>query len=392
MFRKTTAQKKIIQLRARTRVVQGGTSASKTFSILPVLITYAINNPKVEISVVSETVPHLRRGAIRDFIKILDWTNNYDDDKWNKSTLTYFFTNGSYIEFFSAEQESKLRGARRDVLFVNEANNISWLAYHQLAIRTRRFIYIDYNPVAEFWAHTELIGRPNVDFVRLTYRDNEALEPSIIEEIEAAKERAVTSSYWANWYSVYGLGEVGILQGVIFDNWIQIKEVNFSTDKFVAIGMDWGYTNDPTTIIAVYLRGNDKLVLHELLYENKLTNADIGNKLKELNINRSWQIVADSAEPKSIEEIRRMGYNIQESIKGPDSVRNGIDILKRFEICVTETSLNLIKELRSYVWETDKTGAQLGFPQDKYNHAIDAVRYVALNKLSKSAGGRYVII
>lgn len=392
MFRKTTAQKKIIQLRARTRVVQGGTSASKTFSILPVLITYAINNPKVEISVVSETVPHLRRGAIRDFIKILDWTNNYDDDKWNKSTLTYFFTNGSYIEFFSAEQESKLRGARRDVLFVNEANNISWLAYHQLAIRTRRFIYIDYNPVAEFWAHTELIGRPNVDFVRLTYRDNEALEPSIIEEIEAAKERAVTSSYWANWYSVYGLGEVGILQGVIFDNWIQIKEVNFSTDKFVAIGMDWGYTNDPTTIIAVYLRGNDKLVLHELLYENKLTNADIGSKLKELNINRSWQIVADSAEPKSIEEIRRMGYNIQESIKGPDSVRNGIDILKRFEICVTETSLNLIKELRSYVWETDKTGAQLGFPQDKYNHAIDAVRYVALNKLSKSAGGRYVII
>ena len=217
MFQRTTAQAKIAALRSRIRVVQGGTSSSKTYSIIPTLIMYAVNNKGAEISIVSESIPHLRRGAIRDFLKIMIAIGN-SLNGWNKSTLTYTFSNGSFIEFFSADQSDKLRGARRDILFVNEANNINWESYHQMSVRTRKFIYIDYNPTQEFWAHTELIGRDGTDFVILTYKDNEALEPAIVKEIEAARDKASESPYWANWWNVYGLGQTGSLQGVIFSN------------------------------------------------------------------------------------------------------------------------------------------------------------------------------
>ena len=236
MFQRTTAQAKIASLKARTRIVQGGTSSSKTFSILPLLQTYAATVPRSEISVVSESIPHLRRGAIRDFIKILELTDNYVDAWWNRSTLTYSFPNGSFIEFFSAEQSDKLRGARRDVLFVNEANNVNWEAYHQMSIRTRKFIYIDYNPTQAFWAHSELIGSDGVDFIKLTYKDNEALEPAIVKEIESARERAKESPYWANWWSVYGLGDVGSLQGVVFNNW-DIVNAMPNNRKWTAYGL-----------------------------------------------------------------------------------------------------------------------------------------------------------
>ncbi len=179
MFQKTTAQSKIAKLKKRVRVVRGGTSSSKTFSIIPLLIDYAIKTPKSEISIVAETIPQLRRGALRDFLKIMDLIGMYDDSRFNKSSLVYTFSNGSYIEFFSADMSAKLRGARRDVLFVNECNNVEWEAYYQMAIRTRKFIYLDYNPVAEFWVDTELINDKDTDFVVLTYKDNEALDKSI---------------------------------------------------------------------------------------------------------------------------------------------------------------------------------------------------------------------
>jgi len=190
MFQKTTAQDKIAALKSRYRVVQGGTSSSKTFSILPLLIAYAVQTPKAEISVVSESIPHLRRGAIRDFLKIMTSIGNDIGTQWNRSSLTYKFSNGSFIEFFSADQPDKLRGARRDVLFVNEANNINWESFHQMAVRTRKFIYIDYNPTQSFWAHTELINQSDTDYVVLTYKDNEALEDTIIKELEKAKGKA----------------------------------------------------------------------------------------------------------------------------------------------------------------------------------------------------------
>jgi len=225
----------------------------------------------------------------------------------------------------------------------------------------------------------------------LTYRDNEALPTTIRDDIEAAQVKAATSTYWANWWKVYGLGEVGSLQGVVFDDWQQVDGIDFANDKLVAIGMDWGFTNDPTAVVAVYKRGGAILV-HELMYSSGLTNQDIADHFRKLGIGRSWPIIADSSEPKSIEEVHRLGFNIQRADNGPDSIRNSIDILKRQPLLVTRESTNLIKELRNYTWDTDKTGASLNEPIDRYNHAIDAVRYVALNKLSVNAGGRYVIM
>ena len=316
---------------------------------------------------------------MRDFIKILQETGTYVDDNWNRSTLTYTFSNGSFIEFFSADQPDKMRGARRDVLFVNEANNIAWDSYHQLSIRTRRFIYIDYNPTAEFWAHKELIGQPNVDFIILTYRDNEALESAIVKEIEAARDRP--DPYWQNWWRVYGLGEVGSLQGVVFSNWQQVEAMP-STFKWKAYGLDWGYTNDPTAFVEV-MEFDGKLWLNEVLYETGLTNADIAAKL---NAYKQWETIADSAEPKSVEDLRRHGFRIRPCKKGPDSVRIGLDKMQQMPIMVTSSSTNLIKELRGYVWRTEKDGAKTNEPIDYFNHAIDAARYCIMEKLNARSG------
>jgi phage terminase large subunit len=384
MLQKTTAQNKISKLKKRVRIVRGGTSASKTFSIIPFLIDYAVKNPLSEISVVAETIPHLKRGALRDFLKIMEMIGMYDSNNFNKSSLVYVFTNGSYIEFFSADSESKLRGARRDVLFVNECNNISWEAYYQLAIRTRRFIYLDYNPVSEFWVDRELIHDADTDFIILTYKDNEALDLSIVKEIEKAKEKALTSTYWENWWNVYGLGQIGSLQGTIFNNWNQCDAIPEGAE-FISYGMDWGFTNDPTTLIECY-RYNGELYVNELIYQTGLTNSDIVLKMNELGINRYADIIADSAEPKSIEDVYRGGFkNIYPALKGADSIRNSIDTLQQYTINITKSSTNLIKEFRTWRWAVDKEGKQLGTPIDKDNHAIDALRYIALNKINKSS-------
>lgn len=382
MLQRTTAQAKISKLNKRVRVVRGGTSASKTFTIVPFLIDYAVKNPLAEISIVAETIPHLKRGALRDFLKIMDMIGMYEPENFNKSSLVYTFSNGAYIEFFSADAESKLRGARRDVLFVNECNNITWEAYYQLAIRTRRFIYLDYNPVSEFWVDTELINDSDTDFVVLTYKDNEALDLSIIKEIEKAKDKALTSAYWQNWWNVYGLGQIGSLQGTVFENWQQCDVIP-NDAEFIAYGMDFGFTNDPSTLIAVY-RFNGELYLNELIYQTKLTNSDLIARLKELNVTSQQMIVADSAEPKSIEDLRRASFRIEGAKKGADSIRNSIDTLQAFKLNVTKSSTNLIKELRNYKWVTDNDGKHTSQPIDTYNHAIDAIRYVALNRLKKS--------
>jgi len=382
MLQRTTAQAKISKLNKRVRVVRGGTSASKTFTIVPFLIDYAVKNPLAEISIVAETIPHLKRGALRDFLKIMDMIGMYEPENFNKSSLVYTFSNGAYIEFFSADAESKLRGARRDVLFVNECNNITWEAYYQLAIRTRRFIYLDYNPVSEFWVDTELINDSDTDFVVLTYKDNEALDLSIVKEIEKAKEKALTSTYWANWWSVYGLGNIGSLQGTIFNNWQQCDKIP-NEAEFISYSIDWGFTNDPSVLTACY-RYNGALYFKELIYQTGLTNSDIIDKLKELGVQRNEMIVADSAEPKSIEDLRRAGFRIEGAKKGPDSIRNSIDTLQQYEMFITKDSLNAIKELRNYKWATDKDGNMLNTPIDSQNHFCDSIRYIALNRLKKS--------
>ena len=368
MLKRTTAQRKVANLRKRIRVVRGGTSASKTFTIIPMLITYAIENPNKEISIVSESIPHLKRGALRDFLKIMQLCNIYKDDSFNKSSLTYKFPNGSFIEFFSADQPDKLRGARRDVLFVNECNNIVWEAYYQMAIRTREFIYLDYNPVSEFWVDTELIGDVDTDFLVLTYLDNEALDKSIIKEIEKAREKAKTSDYWANWWKVYGLGQIGSLEGVVFDNW-KLTDTIPEDARLIGIGLDFGYSNDPTAIVEIY-KYNGYRILHEVCYRTQMVNNDIAKMLP-----KNVTVYADSAEPKSIEEIRRTGISIYPVTKGKDSIMFGIQTMQTQKYLVTKNSHNLIKEFRSYSWDIDKTGKKLNKPIDNFNHCIDAIRY-----------------
>jgi phage terminase large subunit len=375
---------------ARKKVIQGGTSAGKTLAILAVLIDIAAKN-KTEISVVSESIPHLRRGAIKDFAKVMQWTGRWVADRWNKTLLTYNFANGSIIEFFSADSEARLRGARRQVVYINEANNIDFESYYQLAIRTSEAIYIDFNPTHEFWAHTEVLPEQDAELIILTYNDNEALPDTIKRDIELNRTKAETSAYWSNWWKVYGLGQVGTLQGAIYEDFEVVEGIDVSRAKFVALGLDWGFSNDPTALVAIYRQG-DCLLIQELLYATGLTNQDIADKLRTLGITRAWEIVADSAEPKSIEEIYRLGFNIKPAEKGPDSVRNGIDILKRFKLQITKDSTNLIKELRSYTWATDKEGKNTGVPIDSFNHACDAMRYVALNKLRVSNSGKYVVV
>jgi phage terminase large subunit len=276
------------------------------------------------------------------------------------------------------------------VLYINEANNISFESYHQLAIRTSGDIWLDFNPTSEFWAHTEVLKDNDADHIILTYKDNEALPETIVHDIEQARIKAQSSSYWANWWKVYGLGEIGSLQGVIFDNWQQVARIPIDA-KLLGYGMDFGFTNDPTTLVAVY-RMNNQLYFDEILYRTNMTNTDIGNFMKSEGIGRPYEIVADSAEPKSIEELRRQGFNVHPAIKGADSVKIGIDILKRYQINITKTSVNLIKELRAYQWETDRDGKLTGKPIDTMNHCIDPMRYVALNKLNNRPSGKYSTI
>ena len=384
MFQRTTAQSKIAKLKKRVRVVRGGTSSSKTFSIIPLLIDYAIKTPKSEISIVAETIPQLRRGALRDFLKIMDLIGMYDDTRFNKSSLVYTFSNGSYIEFFSADMSAKLRGARRDVLFVNECNNVEWEAYYQMAIRTRKFIYLDYNPVAEFWVDTELMNDKDTDFVVLTYKDNEALDKSIVQEIEKARDKAQHSDYWANWWRVYGLGEIGKVQGTIFTNWHQID--NVPTDaKYIGMGLDFGYSNDPTAIVMVY-KWNNEYILDEIAYQKELSNKAIADILKPYG----GLVVCDSAEPKSIADLRSYGINATPCVKGKDSIINGIQKIQALDkIHITKRSTNLIKELRGYVWKTDRNGTALNEPIDFLNHGIDAIRYILSHVIVSPNYGKY---
>ena len=385
MFQKTTAINKILSLKKRIKIIQGGTSAGKTFGILPVLIDKAARHEGIEISVVAETIPHLRRGALKDFLKIMKWTGRFFEDRFNKSLLRYEFANGSVIEFFSADDSSKLRGARRDILYINECNNVTFDSYNELAIRTRKEVYLDFNPSNEFWVHKELKDEPDSDFLILTYKDNEALDQSIIDQIEKNKEKAKTSSYWANWWKVYGEGQLGMLEGVVFSNWKQIDTIPKEA-KLLGIGLDFGYTNDPTAIIEIY-NYNGQRIVNELVYQTGLLNSDIAKLLPKHVI-----VYADSSEPKSIDEIKRFGVTIKGVTKGKDSINYGIDVIQRNEYLVTSNSSNLIKELRAYVWDTDKQGNRLNKPIDFNNHAIDAFRYHEMETLGIGSNyGSYAI-
>ena len=386
MFQRTTAINKILALKKRIKIVQGGTSAGKTYGILPILIDKACKQPNTEISVVSESIPHLRRGALRDFLKIMKSINRYVDDRYNKTLLKYEFANGSFIEFFSADDSSKLRGGRRNILYINECNSVSFESFNELSIRTKNEVFLDYNPTAEFWVQTELEGQEDAEKIILTYKDNEALDKGIIDQIEKNIKKASTSNYWKNWVRVYVDGEMGQLEGVVFSNWKQIDTIP-NEARLIGIGVDFGYTNDPTSIIEVY-KMNETRILNEVTYQTGLLNSDIAKILP-----RDVPVYADSAEPKSIADIQRYGITIKGVTKGRDSINYGIDVMQRENYLVTSQSTNLIKELRSYCWDTDKTGKRLNKPIDNFNHAIDAVRYHEMETLGMNKNyGSYSIL
>jgi|TARA_R100000084_G_scaffold92078_1_gene45936 phage terminase large subunit len=387
MFQRTTAINKILALKKRIKIVQGGTSAGKTYGIIPILIDRAAKTPNTEISVVAESIPVLRRGALRDFLKIMKSINRFVDERYNKSLLKYEFSNGSFIEFFSADVDaSKLRGGRRNILYINECNNISFESYNEMSIRTKDEVFLDYNPTAEFWVQTELEGQEDAEKIILTYKDNEALDEGIISQIEKNIKKAATSNYWKNWVRVYVDGEMGQLEGVVFSNWKQIDTIPDEA-RLIGIGLDFGYSNDPTSIIQIY-KINETRILNEVTYQTGLLNSDIA-KLLPKNV----PVYADSAEPKSIRTIQLAGITIKGVTKGKDSINYGIDVMQREDYLVTSQSTNLIKELRSYCWDTDKTGKRLNKPIDNFNHAIDAVRYHEMETLGMNKNyGSYSIL
>lgn len=365
MFQKTTATKKILKLKKRLRCVQGGTSASKTVSIMLYLIAKAQSDRVPTLtSIVSESFPHLKRGVMRDFLLIMQEHLYFKDDFWNKTDYTYTFETGSKIEFFSADQPDKVRGPRRDRLFINEANNIPYEAFDQLEVRTKEFIFLDWNPTNEFWYYTEIQDkRDDYEHIILTYKDNEALSSQIIESIEQRKGRK-------GWWAVYGEGQLGEVEGKIYKDWLIIDEIPHEA-RLERIGMDFGYTNDPSSIVAIY-KHNDGFILDEITYQKGLSNKQLADILLNQGTNI---VVADSAEPKSIDEIRSYGVNIIGSTKGQGSVNQGIQFIQSQRISVTKRSFNIIKEYRNYLWETDRDGKILNEPEHQFSHSMDAIRY-----------------
>lgn len=376
LLKQTTALTKICSLRKRLRIIQGGTSASKTFSILAYLIHTAQTNPNLVISVVSESLPHLKLGAIRDFKNILTWQRYWSESSWSKTEFIYTFPNGSIIEFFGVDNIGKVHGPRRDILFVNEANNIVYPVYRQLAARTRRVIILDFNPVAAFWAHEKLMPNVAHDFLKLTYKDNEALEPAIVREIEEA------GRIDENYRQVYVLGNVGRNEGQIMTNWIHIDVVPEGA-RLVRRGLDWGYTNDPTAIVDIY-EWNGGYIWDELCYKKGMANKQIADVILEQP--EQVLVVGDSSEPKSLDEVESYGVEIIGAVKGADSVRNGNALVQSQQVYVTKRSTNLIKEERNYLWKMDKNGEPLNVPRDLFNHGMDAGRYAMTDLIALAAG------
>jgi phage terminase large subunit len=370
MYQLTTATRKLQRLKKRIRGVAGGTSASKTVSIILILVDYAQSHPNELISIVSESFPHLKRGAIRDFTNIMQEHNYWVDTRWNQTDFIYTFETGSKIEFFSADQPGKVRGPRRDVLFINEANNISYETYTQLEIRTKKIVWLDWNPVSEFWFYSSEVSgeiavkdRLDCDFLILTYKDNEALDQNIVAAIEARKGNK-------NWWKVYGEGQLGEAEGRIYTGWIPLDDVPDEA-RLKRKGLDFGYTNDPTALLDVYT-WNGGFIWDELLYRKGMSNSDIANAIKQTT---EALVIADSAEPKSIDEIKSYGVSILPSQKGQGSVSQGIQYVQGQTIYVTKRSTNLWREYRNYLWLTDKDGKIINEPQDFMDHLLTAGRY-----------------
>jgi phage terminase large subunit len=364
-FVDTQATRKIFSLKKRIRAVCGGTSASKTISILVWIIDWCQSNENKRFDIMSESYPHLEDGAIKDFKAIMNDRRYWNDDRWNGTQHTYKFETGTILKFISIDKLGKAHGPRRDGLFVNEANNIDYRIFEQLEVRTKEIIWLDWNPSEEFWYYSEIEGRMDHDFLRLTYLDClEALDPRIVASIESKKDRKM-------WWQVYGLGMLGEAEGKIYKGWKIIEEIPHEA-RLERIWLDFGYSNDPTAIGLVYYY-NGGYILDEVTYQKGLSNKQIADII--LNLETETLVIADSAEPKSIDEIKDYGVNIIPAVKGSDSICNGIQIVKDQKISATQRSTNIIKEYRNYMWTINKEGKIVNVPEDIWNHHMDGIRY-----------------
>jgi len=366
MFKETTATKKVFAMRKRIRAVAGGTSASKTISILFWLIDYAQSVRGELITIVSESYPHLSKGVMLDFENIMKQTKYWDDNRWHTTNHVYTFETGSKIEFFSVDTYGKAHGPRRDVLFINEANNLDYKIVDQLITRTRKIVWMDWNPSEEFWFYTEMKpSRSDIDFVTLTYLDNEALDPITVAEIESHKNNKA-------WWQVYGLGQLGEVEGRIYTGWQIIPEIPHNA-RLARRGLDFGYSHDPAALIDVY-EYDGGYILDEQLYQKGMSNQALSEFVKNLE-NPQTMIIADSAEPKSIDEMKMYGVNVIPATKGQGSLNQRIQLVQGKRISVTKRSVNTIKEYRNYFWMTDKNGLILTSPEPGNDHAMDAMGY-----------------
>ncbi len=362
-------------MKKKIRDVRGGTGGGKTIGITTWDIDFAQSSKNRIIDVVSESYPHLDAGVMKDFKNIMTDRGYWNEDRWNEGKHFYKFETGSEIHFQSFDKLGKAHGPRRDVLHLNEANYLPWNVVDQLITRTRSVVWAEYNPSVEFWMQEQIIGRrEDVESLKLTYLDNEGLSESEIIEIESHKSNA-------QWWKVYGLGEFGEIEGRIYKDWKIIEEIPHEA-RLTSRGLDFGYSNDPSALIDIY-KYNGGNIWNETIYQKGLSNKQIADIVLNLPEPQTL-IVADSAEPKSIDELRSYGLNVLPTTKGPGSVNQGIQKVQSKRISVTSRSINTIKEYRNYNWLMDKNGKTLNIPEDGFNHAMDAGRYGTIEETEEN--------
>ena len=383
MLQSTTALRKISGLSKRYRIARGSQGSAKTISILILLINHCSGTANREVFIISEELTKMRMTVIKDFIKIMKTIGIYNEDTFLAGTL-YRFPNGSFIKFIGLDKEDVGKGLRCDVAYFNEVNKLNQESFRQVASRAK-IIYADYNPDTEFFIDTDILPRNDCSFVQLTFEDNEMLDINERNEILAYKEKgynlngSIKDPYWANIWQVYGLGNIGNLQGVVFNNWEAIEELPKEA-QLIGYGLDWGFSADPTCLVAVY-KWNKDLILDELIYETGLTNPMLVSKMDALKIQKyGVDIIADSSDPKSIQDLCNMGYgNTYGAKKGADSIEFGINKMQSYKLFIK--GKNAQKEFRSYKWDTDRNGKSTGKPVDANNHFIDPSRYVITDRI-----------
>ena len=393
MIAQTTALRKIAGLKKRVKVIRGGQGSGKTISILILLINHASSQPNKEVLIISSELTKMRLTVIKDFVKIMKLSGLYVESKFLAGTL-YRFPNGSFIKFIGLDKSDVGKGLRSDIAYFNEVNKCDSESYRQVASRAKK-VYSDYNPDAPFFIDKEVIGRDDCDFIQLTFQDNEMLDDNERNEIlnyyrlaygvdyvEGQQPPELVSEYWANLWNVYGMGNIGSLRGVVFSNWSEIDSLPQDA-KFVGYSIDFGYSNDPTSVIMGY-EYNGVRIYNEVVYRTGLLNSDIADLLKENDITKQMIGYADSADPKSIADINRYGFTLKPVTKGADSIMYGVGLMQEQPFQITKRSTNLRKELQNYCWAKDRDGMEINKPIDAWNHAIDAARYLEMElKLNK---------